>query len=209
MRRIESDKKVLEKYVGRDIPKELEEWERNTNDPTVRIMSMSQAFPISNVRIGVCKVGLRILQAHRVSSERAQYYSRCCGHDGEVAYRVEDYDAILREKWGDRAVETFNDNEFNAELYRRGRKIDLPTNCFGPDDPQLKYYDAIKFLRAALWGIEYFDLPPELVKRWMLAFRWSNIWTKAPPIGIVAFEIEDYAQRHLSRRERTRNTSVL
>jgi len=201
--RMEADNQVLQKYLGRDIPKMFMEWERATNDPTVRIVPASQMFPISQRRIGVCKIALRIMQNFKVGTEYAHRYARACGHDGEVAFRVEDYDAILGEKWGPQCA-FFKASEFERELTRRGRRLALPESGFETTEMQSKYYDCIRTLRAALWGFECFDIPAETAMKWMQAFKWSNMWKGIVPPGVVAFEIEDYASRSLTRRESAR-----
>jgi len=202
LRRLECDKRQLEKFAGRNIPKELEEWNRSIRDPSVHIASMSQQYPLKECRINCCKIALRIFQAHRVGSARALQLAKAAGADGAVAYRIEDYDAILEEKWGKAAKFYVGDSELMQEMGRRGRgRLWTPIPGMDTEASLRKYNDCVITCRAALWGMEMFDIPAEPALQVMQTFRWSNMWRNLPCPGVVAFEVEDYASRMLTRRE--------
>jgi hypothetical protein len=200
------DERVLAKYADLGVTSnKMKQWIGVTEDPTVQVQSVSAQFPIIHQRLVCIRVALRIMQAHRVPTERANQLARACGHDGETAFRAEDYGAILEEKWGP-VCHTFTDADLMSEMNRRGRKVTTAEGGFKSDKDRRQYYDAVKTLRCSLWAMEMFDIEPELAHRSMLAFQWSNMWQTLTPVGVVAFEIEDYATRMLSRREHTRGS---
>jgi hypothetical protein len=201
-KRIEMDKKDLERALGYEIPKSLEEWERHSADPMSRVVSESRQYPVLQIRVTIIRVALRIMQNFKVPTEIAYRLARAVRPDGPIAFRLEDYSAILEEKWG--PTSSFSDDEFNRELNKRARRVSLPEGGFHSQEDRDQYYDAIKLLRAGVWALEGCDVPPPMVRKFMAKFIWNNKWTTLPPVGIAAYEIEDYDARFLSRRERTR-----
>ena len=188
------DEERYDKYQGDKLAKTWRGMQEAIRDPSVRIIPLDNT--ITGPRVKVVQIGLRIMESEQVPTKIAEEYARTLGHAGNVAFRVEQYDWRMARKWGPNAPKYFTEQRFLRYLAERDRgKASMLTVASGDEQIDIKRIRRINLLRAACRGCEMFDLPPEELHGALRHFG---------RLGVMAFDLEDYASRHLSRREQMR-----
>lgn len=191
LEQLRADEARYDKWKGGKGRKTIQGMGDAIKDPTVKVIPLEQT--ITGTRMKIIQVGLRIMESEQVPSAIAEEYARAFGHAGNVAFRIEEYDQRLRRKWG-AATEFFTEQRFLKFIAERdrGRGI-IPATGNVVIDMQL--IRKVNLLRATCRGCEMFDLPAEEVQHAMKHFGRS---------GQIAYDLEDYTARNLSRREMNR-----
>lgn len=189
MRRHEEDLRRLQKHVDRGSMKYLRAASR---DPTVRVHPVEPN--ISGTRINLIQLGLRYMEGLGLPAKNALEYAEAFGHEGKIAWRIEQYEQCVKEKWGDTVLDT---SEFIRHMSQSGHRNVLDKVGYARiDGIRVDFERRVMLLRATCRAAELVDTDGDELEYWM------RIFGKA---GSCAFHIEGYKERQLSRRERTRH----